>query len=381
MLAMMVLLCIYSCCGYSGGISFQEVLRVDREYSRDDATIFVNLATFLDPLCILTMDQMMTKARHPRRIFFGIADQCGLWFPRCILRRFLADECQSSEFCATDNIRWRRIRAEDGWGPTFGRYIAALMYQGESYHMMIDSHCLFVPNWDVLSIRNALSLPTKGVLTHYPPGYDSEEQMVTLHVGLMVMCKAKYEPQGHLLMQADVIDPVNGFPALHAFTAGGFMFGDAQFALDVPFDPNLYFLFMGEEALYAARLWTAGWDMYTPYQALLYHNYNRHKAPRYWSISNLTHEKRKGFGLDRYLWLMQSRKANSTVLMVDDAKAKEQLVDISGFGMGHRRSLDEFYKFSNLNPTNWTFKTELCESVRRLWSPERIRKEKFRSPK
>jgi UDP-GlcNAc:polypeptide alpha-N-acetylglucosaminyltransferase len=28
---------------------------------------------------------------------------------------------------------------------------------------------------------------------------------------------------------------------------------------EVPFDPELPYLFMGEELLYSARLWTAGW--------------------------------------------------------------------------------------------------------------------------
>ncbi len=46
-------------------------------------------------------------------------------------------------------------------------------------------------------------------------------------------------------------------------------------AQEVNFDPELPYLFMGEELLYSARLWTHGWRIFTPVSSLVYHHYGR----------------------------------------------------------------------------------------------------------
>ena len=59
------------------------------------------------------------------------------------------------------------------------------------------------------------------------------------------------------------------------FVGAGFQLSSADVLIEVPFDPKLDMLFVGEEILYSARLWTKGWDMYAPDMNLVWHHYNR----------------------------------------------------------------------------------------------------------
>lgn len=59
------------------------------------------------------------------------------------------------------------------------------------------------------------------------------------------------------------------------FAGAGFQLSSADVLLEVPFDPRLDMLFVGEEILYSARLWTHGWDLFGPDMNLVWHRYNR----------------------------------------------------------------------------------------------------------
>jgi len=59
------------------------------------------------------------------------------------------------------------------------------------------------------------------------------------------------------------------------FVGAGFQLSSADVLIEVPFDPHLDMMFVGEEILYSARLWTKGWDMYAPDMNLVWHHYNR----------------------------------------------------------------------------------------------------------
>lgn len=59
------------------------------------------------------------------------------------------------------------------------------------------------------------------------------------------------------------------------FVGAGFQLSSADVLIEVPFDPKLDMLFVGEEILYSARLWTKGWDMFAPDMNIVKHHYNR----------------------------------------------------------------------------------------------------------
>jgi hypothetical protein len=58
-----------------------------------------------------------------------------------------------------------------------------------------------------------------------------------------------------------------------AFVGAGFFIAIADFLVDVPFDPFLPWMFMGEEIALSIRAWTHGWNIYAPRKNLIGHQY------------------------------------------------------------------------------------------------------------
>ena len=64
-------------------------------------------------------------------------------------------------------------------------------------------------------------------------------------------------------------------PLPSSFWAAGFSFAPAAWLLDVPYCPHLPHLFFGEEQYMLLRMWTRGWDVYAPSQAVAFHQWER----------------------------------------------------------------------------------------------------------
>jgi [Skp1-protein]-hydroxyproline N-acetylglucosaminyltransferase len=75
-------------------------------------------------------------------------------------------------------------------------------------------------------------------------------------------------------------------PNYAPFVAAGFFFAEASFLHEVPFDPFLPWIFMGEEISMSARLWTSGYDIFSPTINVLNHYYVRRHYPKFWESVN-----------------------------------------------------------------------------------------------
>lgn len=70
------------------------------------------------------------------------------------------------------------------------------------------------------------------------------------------------------------------------FIGAGFFFAHSSFLADVPFDPYVPWVFMGEEILESLRMWTWGYDIYSPTRNVLSHFYVRRHTPKFWETVN-----------------------------------------------------------------------------------------------
>jgi Glycosyltransferase (GlcNAc) len=68
----------------------------------------------------------------------------------------------------------------------------------------------------------------------------------------------------------------------------GYFVGHSSFLQEVPFDPFLPWIFMGEEIIMSSRLWTSGYDMFSPAQAVVGHIYFRRHQPKFWESVHRT---------------------------------------------------------------------------------------------
>lgn len=174
-------------------------------------------------------------------------------------------------------------------GPYFARWVGSKLWDGEDWYMQIDSHMLFAHNWDKKSVEMLKSAPSeKPVITTYPPphtsalptkigtricdpliaGSDIESQIVRLQAGI------KYDKTHHHI------------PRFAPFVAAGYFVAHTTFLTDVPFDPFLPWIFMGEEISLSARLWTSGYDIFSPPVDVISHIYVRRHKPKFWETFN-----------------------------------------------------------------------------------------------
>ena len=157
-------------------------------------------------------------------------------------------------------------------------------------------------------------------------------------------------------------------PRFAPFAAAGYFVAHADFLKDVPFDPLLPWIFMGEEIIMSTRLWTAGYDIFSPSQAVVSHVYVRQHKPKFWeSVHRLLEgnqgELLEGLVLNRIKHQLGYPEAARD--FIPKHLGKTLLAHIPQYGMGTVRPLDKYLQIVGLDLiqkvvtiTNW------CETGR-----------------
>ena len=292
-----------------------------------DTTIMVSVASYRDTECMATVTDAFAKADRPGRVYVGICQQ----------NQEAGEECSAPGVDPT-HVRVISLPHTEAKGPTYARYLCSTLYNGEDYVLQIDSHTRFVQGWDKKLIDMIQRCPSsKPVLTHYPHSYDVDDQ--NLRTQVPVMCRSKWNGDGLPVFEA-VMKPLEEAGLRQVpFLAGGMLFGPGHLFQEVPMDPGLHYLFQGEESLLSARLFSHGWDLFTPSENVVLHHYVRKDGPRFWDDLKGYHDHQK-----------------LTIRRVKQLLGLEN-PDISStdpYGMGPVRSLAEWWTFSRLNPQDRT---------------------------
>ncbi len=267
----------------------------DREYlqrmppRRDDGSIFLSVATYRDENCFNTIYNAYGKAKNPEKLFVGLVQQnCHENCKSGVLSNLTMvdvppdDDCHKL-FCESDlgkycdQIRVLNINEPESLGPYAARYFTSKLWYGEPWFMQIDAHMTFATHWDSISIEMLKACPApKPVLSHYPPSHtvdlDKRTKLPTSRLCGPVFATSDLESQIIRLEGAAVYDKEKApLPCFAPFTAAGYFVAHSDFLREVPFDPFLPWIFMGEEIIMSSRLWTAGYDIFGPNQAVVGH--------------------------------------------------------------------------------------------------------------
>lgn len=292
--------------------------------------IFVSIASYRDDECQETIRSIYDKASNPNDIYIGICQQNKESSEKCDLG--IPEKYKS-------NIRQIDMDFMKAKGPTYARYWCSTLWEGEEFFLQIDSHTHFVNNWDedlIKMFRQCQEESSKPVLSVYPP---TEKQMTI--DGAPEMCNGKLTKDNIPVFLAGWTGKSNKPKrSPKPFTAGGFMFLQGDFLYDIPYDPNLSHLFQGEETLFSARLFTWGYDFYTPNIKVAWHHYTRDGKPKYWSDHSQSTECR--------------RKAEKRVLFMLGLGEKKNVAtdflrDIHNYGFGRVRTLDNYWKTAGID--------------------------------
>jgi hypothetical protein len=284
---------------------------------RRDGSIFVSVPSFRDSLCSDTVNSAFESSSRPDLVFVGVCEQ----------------NLEESERCAPFGTRGDHVRVismphVEAKGPCYARYLCSTLYRGEQYYMQVDSHTLFVRGWDDKLREMARMVPERFVLSHYPQPYDPESgkpRAARQHT-VPVNCGVKFRedmPVFKSLEKKPGTEP-RPMPGI----GGGMLFMPGEALLETPLDPNLDFLFTGEEILYGARLYTRGWDVYAPHENVVYHFYARKDAPKFWDDEEI---KRRSRGI-------KPKEKVARVLGLDGAPPL-----IGRYGLGWKRSISSYF--------------------------------------
>ncbi|CAA7625671.1 Glycosyltransferase (GlcNAc) (modular protein) [Magnetospirillum sp. UT-4] len=272
---------------------------------------------------------MVAKAAHPERVVAGI-----LW-------QVVPDEdedCVAVPAGLKANIRGIRVHANESQGACWARHrIQAELFDGEDYFLQIDSHSRFAPGWDDMLIAMLGRCPSpRPVLSTYPVGYVPPDTLRDPFIPVLVA--NRFNEAGILLLKSRAIPlqvrPERPLPT--AFIGANCLFGPGTMVADVPYDPHLYF--HGEEISLAVRLWTSGYDLFSPDDIALYHDYSPDRGrPRHWS--------------DNRDWGSTNRRsfARARHILAGEPAPPEALVDIDRHGLGSARSLAEYEAFADVD--------------------------------
>lgn len=136
-----------------------------------------------------------------------------------------------------------------------------------------------------------------------------------------------------------------------------------DFLREVPFDPFLPWIFMGEEIIMSARFWTAGYDIFSPSYCVVGHIYVRRNKPKFWeSIGRMF---RVGFHNPLQVLVLQRIKMQLGYpeSAQDIVKPKSLFTGIHHYTMGSERTIDEYMDMIGMDPTaKLEWNTQWCES-------------------
>jgi len=302
-------------------------------------SIFVSVASYRDSECSKTIHELFSKAAYPERVFVGVCEQ---------------NSSDPNETCSGDHdprfdkqIRTIRVPHTEAKGPCVARYACSTLFGSEDYYMQIDSHTIMTKNWDEKAVNEILAcpVPDRSVLSMYPNDIGTYTIETT---DVPVMCKAKFNEQGLPIFEAAMKPAsfVGNAPRPNAFIAAGFFFAPRDFVRLVPYDPHLKQLFQGEEILLSARAWTNGFDIYTPRVNICLHHYGRQEQPKFWNdVKGASYEAEKA----------ASESRARRILGLETPVVRDQ------YGLGRTRSIDEFWAFARINPTNKVSTGSFCQ--------------------
>ncbi|MBF0136030.1 MAG: hypothetical protein HQL65_07300 [Magnetococcales bacterium] len=295
-----------------------------------DPDIFVSIASYRDVDCVQTLTDLFAKAAQPQRIRVGV-----LW-------QVAPDD--DATFTQIPG-RWQRyIRGEvvdagKSLGVCWARHrIQKKFWDGEPFYFQIDSHCRFDPGWDerLLAMWRGLAVE-RAILSTHPNAFHPPDQL--LRNGLPVMKAGRFDDNGTLIPIAKMTPleqrPVRPLPS--PFIGAGFLFGPASLVRDVPYDPFLYF--HGEEINLSVRLWTWGYDLFTPNDILVYHDYGtERRRHRHWD--------------DHADWTRLNQRTTARlqhVLGVQESTDPEAIQHLERYGLGKVRTLAEYETFADVD--------------------------------
>jgi hypothetical protein len=134
--------------------------------------------------------------------------------------------------------------------------------------------------------------------------------------------------------------------------SGHFYFTTGDFIEEVPYDPDIYFGGYTEETTLSVRAFTKGYDFYSPYRMVMWHEYTRNYRKKHWEDHGTESATLKTSG-ERDVY---ARNKTRQLFGQEDHG-----IDMGIYGLGNVRSLHDYevyggFDFKNCRIQEYTLK-------------------------
>jgi len=374
--------------------------KFDKTTTTTTTPIFVSIPHSRDgKRCAQTLRRLFDSAAHPDRVTVGLIEQIDHSSsdgknndndPTCLMEYCAlmghqmkqhetgiihmaerqADYDAVLEACprATTQIRSVRFHHFGSKGPVYARSFTRKLLGNEEFCMEIDSSMDFAKDWDIMALEQwKLTNNEYAVLSNVPLSA-KEKDTAAATVEVPRQCEIKIGSEGVPLFENHADGKAIGLtkPLLSRTYSPSFVFSKCHYQTNVPQDPFAVQLLNTEQFPHFARLWTRGYDVYTPSLNLVYkdnsdlhplHHIAGHgemgekKWPRNDNERRDAHVRMKVM-LNIHHGITNSEMSSMTAGGSSggggDGRMTTARANLGIYGLGRRRTLDQLLQFASI---------------------------------
>ena len=296
--------------------------------------IFVSIASYRDKELPFTINSCLSKAKYPNEIKIGV---CWQYDEEEDINQF-----DNDERILIEKIYWKDVKGSVCWARAL---IQEKFFTNEDYYLQIDSHTLFIQDWDEILINMLKDLPNRKSIISVGPSYYYK---LEAEGGQLPHSLDKIDKDGDLFFDNDIkiqkLDDIGGTHFMYGFKectdlehpikarhiSAAYLFTIGEWVKDVPYDSNLYF--HGEEPSITLRSFTNGYNIYNPNKHVLWHlKYHFPDRKRHWNT------------FDQSVIDELASKSNKRYLEIIKG------IDLGKFGVGNIRTIKEWEIYSGVS--------------------------------
>lgn len=307
-------------------------------------TILVSISCFEDTDLLKTVNNMIGHASNPDRIRIIAVIQTN----------------DASKFRDLNRAVEAYIYPQS-WAEGCGKARAAALrhYNGEDYFFQTDSHMRFTPRWDELLINELEGCPSeRPILTTLPPGFviKTEQLLSQDYHELKVINFYRHLPvvAGCAVPQFDPAQPIKQIPCI----AGGVLFSRGKLCEELSYDP--YMFFHGEELSTNLRLWSMGYDNFSPRFCFCFHAYRANNEDMHPNIDRFITKEHSMYLHERSLARVH---VLTGIIQAKDVPVQEWLIELDKYSLGSVRTVKQWEERFGVSLKDQTFSPRLPTST------------------
>ena len=300
--------------------------------------IFVSIACLMDVDVINTIENCLENAKFPNNITFGICLQYDL------NNKFF------EKYKSHPQIRLKELHWKDAKGPILARYHCTNMIKDEDFFLQIDCHTRFFKNWDETLLneyKKCEAIDKNPIISHYPINIKNMENDNYLNK-IGHICTFRYIKKNSIKMHGSLYslpkEPIKSYGIMAAM-----MFMKCDVLKNVPYDPFLHYgLHAEEQFYYSARLWTHGYNFFTPSCHVLGMEYETNR-------DRIETDTKSYHAMHASKWCQKTWSKVKYYLKIDTLEnvAEEYKNDIlenqTKYGLGNERNIVDYFKMIKLH--------------------------------